>query len=257
MRGGLKHCVDMHRFEECAYVDNPAAPGAKWDGQLEKRAVRRPVFRHPLGPCNVGGLLLAHENLLRQMRDGNCVAFVGAGFSIPACGPSWKNLLERCAGDALAIARESTLERAVVEQFEQLKVEVERLVSQQQNHSNFQLAAQLMEDTIQNHLRTDSRQHTMQDILANLLRKAVMVPRRVLGENMYSRDHYPVMAGRLRLLHALDFCSFVATNYTLDLCSCMQDCSSAAHERHCYTCSHGTCPLPPQDSKPPFMSIVR
>jgi hypothetical protein len=60
-----------------------------------------------LRPCSEWSNLPAH--LISEVRRGHCVAFVGAGFSMPAGFPSWDGLLRKMleaaigGGEAIAV----------------------------------------------------------------------------------------------------------------------------------------------------------
>src|SRR5580698_5548733 len=63
---------------------------------------RSDASTHSLGISNSpGGSLKVtiDQNLLASFRAGDCVAFVGAGFSAPVDMPLWRPLLERFVAD--------------------------------------------------------------------------------------------------------------------------------------------------------------
>lgn len=111
------------------------------------------------------------EHLAAEIAAGNCVAFVGAGFSAAAKLPDWTSLLKRLATEA------------------ELKVEVDRALSEHEGSEGRYLAAQLLEDKLERH-----------GLIAGL-RQALV------GERGETMDR------RLALLQRIPFRAILTTNF--------------------------------------------
>ena len=135
----------------------------------------RLVFRYP-EPCfDCDAQVRKFPSMLREISGGNCLVFIGAGFCIPAGAPSWGNLLIdiaqkslQCAKDDLRQpqARDLCVEELeeIVEDRKAVRNEVHRLVSAGGNHTSYELAAQLLEDSLKG---------SMQEYLADILKNQV------------------------------------------------------------------------------------
>src|SRR5438046_3000607 len=78
-------------------------------------------------------MIEVHENLLRALRSGDCIAFVGSGFASAAKLPSWRELLDDLAHrKGLGPSR---------------RAHVQALLEQQTAHA-YNEAAQVIEDTL-------------------------------------------------------------------------------------------------------------
>ena len=123
-------------------------------------------------------------SMLREIASGHCLVFIGAGFCMPAGGPSWGNLLTQIAQKSVDCAKRDLQESGAagaapavelarkLEERRAVRNEVVKLVSNGSNHTNYELAAQLLEDSL--------KDASMQQYLAEILKKQVPRGRQIL-----------------------------------------------------------------------------
>lgn len=116
------------------------------------------------------------RHLADEIIAGNCVAFVGAGFSAAAHLPAWTELLRELAGGV----------------GESLRGAIEGALDRDTGADGRYLAAQLLEDGLG------------RPRLIECLRERLVVPRERLG---------PTMARRLEILRRIPFRSILTTNF--------------------------------------------
>lgn len=120
------------------------------------------------------------EHLANAIKEGNCIAFVGAGFSAAARLPGWAKLLE-------AILEEGIQQEKISPK---LKPEIESMIAEGSS-SSFDRAAQIMED------KMGTEMFSM-----------------VVFEKLKLPEKPPsAMLERLNLLHAIPFAAILTTNF--------------------------------------------
>lgn len=120
--------------------------------------------------------MVCPRHLSEEIIAGNCVAFVGAGFSAAANLPAWTELLRELAGDV----------------GDSLRGAIENALDRDAGADGRYLAAQLLEDGL-------GRAQ-----LIERLRERLVVPREQLG---------PIMARRLEILRRIPFRAILTTNF--------------------------------------------
>eukprot|EP00906_Rhabdomonas_costata_P038796 RCo054904 len=185
----------------------------------------RLVSRYPFACFDCDSNVRAHPHLLKEIASGNCVVFIGAGFCVPADGPSWGQLLR----DAAHSDKENTL----------LHNTIDELVIRG-DHISLELAAQLIEDN----MRKPGKSMTLQAFVAQSLDEKI----RPGSYYCRNRQAWPVMAARLQHLQRLNFCTVLTTNYSRELCMC--DDSGK-----CAFCK-APCPLS-ENASPAYVDILR
>lgn len=93
---------------------------------------------HPSQPSETGGI---DPRLMQAIHDGNCVAFVGAGFSAAAGLPSWKELVRSIAAGLPRAQRRAELDV------------VEAMLDKDVASRDLEMAAQILYDLDQDHFR--------------------------------------------------------------------------------------------------------
>lgn len=126
------------------------------------------------------GRLEVPEHLRTAIKEGNCVAFVGAGFSGAARLPGWGALLK------------AILERGKAEEniTDQIAKDIEKLI-EQATASSFDRAAQIMEDKCGGRM------------VAEVVKETLAPP----------GDIPEAMKERLRLIHSIPFSAILTTNF--------------------------------------------
>lgn len=127
------------------------------------------------------------EPLVEAIKSGNCVAFVGAGFSIPAKLPSWATLLRNIVDN---VEKENLITDNDLLKF--LRNTIDDAFTRGSSDA-YDLAAQLLEDNI-----------TTQ-ILEQMVSDQLKIPRVIPEE----------MAKRMELLKSIPFKAIVTTNFYL------------------------------------------
>eukprot|EP00668_Euglena_longa_P001367 GGOE01001620.1.p1 GENE.GGOE01001620.1~~GGOE01001620.1.p1 ORF type:complete len:1871 (-),score=629.58 GGOE01001620.1:50-5662(-) len=242
----------------------------------------RLVFRYPRPCFDCDAQVRAFPSLLNEIASGNCLIFIGAGFCIPAGGPSWKELLQTIAElgvehaknpekgalnrgyDMKTVANhviqrnrsqagEASLDappvRSVKEMTE-LRDEVERLVAKDNDHTQFELAAQLLEDALQG---------DMKEYLAQILKERVKRGREIIDARNMDGPHKNnelVMASRINYVQCLKFSAVLTTNYSQELCVCDEEWKEdKPKDVGCGICK-GIAPLMDVE-EPPYLDIIR
>ncbi|HLT36165.1 MAG TPA: SIR2 family protein [Enhygromyxa sp.] len=131
------------------------------------------MSKHPDPRANS---MVCPRHLSEEIVAGNCVAFVGAGFSAAARLPAWTELLRELAGEV----------------GESLRRAIEGALDRDTGADGRYLAAQLLEDGL-------GRAR-----LVERLRERLVVPREQLG---------PTMVRRLQILRRIPFRAILTTNF--------------------------------------------
>ena len=65
--------------------------------RIDKPMLMRLVFRHPIPCFDCDRQIREYPGLLREIVNDRCLVFIGAGFCMPAGGPTWAKLLKDIA----------------------------------------------------------------------------------------------------------------------------------------------------------------
>eukprot|EP00747_Dinoflagellata_sp_TGD_P225160 gnl/TRDRNA2_/TRDRNA2_98521_c0_seq1.p1 gnl/TRDRNA2_/TRDRNA2_98521_c0~~gnl/TRDRNA2_/TRDRNA2_98521_c0_seq1.p1 ORF type:complete len:398 (+),score=62.80 gnl/TRDRNA2_/TRDRNA2_98521_c0_seq1:62-1195(+) len=143
------------------------------------------------------------QHLINELRSGNVIAFVGAGFSLPAGFVGWKNLLLKiaeAAGDETHsdhMAEFPTLPPQVVDAVRAC------LKSERPSAQEFDMAAQMIDDALH------QPQNEKQKEMVAYMRKFLVPKDLPLPEEMRER---------LRLLRSIKFKAILTTNFNPLIC---------------------------------------
>jgi len=143
------------------------------------------------------------HGLIDAIKQGNCVAFVGAGFSVPAGMPGWgkllSNIIEKVDPDHPGEATYDgpKLDKKLI-QFLKDKV---KEANEKGNAELYDLVAQLLEDN----LTTDDKKGST--ALEELVNEQLKIPD--------DKEMPPAMMERLELLKSIPFRAILTTNFDL------------------------------------------
>ena len=125
-----------------------------------------------------------YDHLLDQIKEGKCIAFIGAGFSMPAGIPVWRELLRE-------VLNHDDVRDCVTPA---LRTEIEKLL-EIGSQDSFDQAAQMLEDTFGD--------RKFKKAFAKLLK----------FKEYKMEDKNSIMSERLQLLHDIPFKAILTTNF--------------------------------------------
>eukprot|EP00658_Telonema_sp_P-2_P056523 TRINITY_DN4497_c0_g1_i4.p1 TRINITY_DN4497_c0_g1~~TRINITY_DN4497_c0_g1_i4.p1 ORF type:complete len:522 (-),score=109.32 TRINITY_DN4497_c0_g1_i4:18-1583(-) len=171
-----------------------------------RRNRQRGIYRDP-PVFDVQQEVHHQEHLVQEIMRGNCVIFLGAGFSIPAGGHNWGSLLQTVAERAVAEAGADPM----------IPTQVGQLCSSWQQDDMNQ-AAQLIEDTLETLHAANGSSPLMTDLVADEVQRPRDNARAAhfpldASTILQHREEYPVMASRIELVDSTPFIGILTTNY--------------------------------------------